>query len=256
MVGFFFTQKGACSAVPEVNSDIRRARILEPLERLIRSGATQGERDAAKGRWEHITGEKWVGKSKASQQNTRHSGSSSNKSSGPTFDDDFWETIFGKGFNKGGGGFSGFEDFAKDFGGYYSNAGSRPNDSYDSYTYGQKAYEDARYRDPFKNREEQQRSRGRSKRDYDFTFNPCTDNQYRYLDSICRFFRWKHPTKDDISFEEASSFLDKHDRIFKMFRQDMKDFSRLKDLFEAFGVKWDQTKRTWKWDFEKKGGVL
>lgn len=228
------------------NKQERQSRILETLETMINDDRTQkSERDAAKARWEHITGEKWTGKCKASQQNTRQSGTNSKKSqssSGPTVDEKFWEDVFGKGFGKG------FNSKSNDNPFKYAWEQRQKQREYGptswDYSYDSKEYDDPRT---------QSKKTGR---DYDFGFNPCTDKQYDYLDAICKFFRWKHPEHCDISFEEASSFLNKYSNVFNAFKQEARNVTRLKELFEAFGVKWDMTKRTWEWEHERKGGRL
>lgn len=218
--------------MPEASTskEQRQRRIIETLEAMLTDDRTpKPESDAAKARWEHITGKQWTGKSSAKQQKTQQSNTSSNRNKyeyNPEPDEKFWEDIFGKGF----GGFN-----------YNGRArSSRHDDSYDSRSYGS------------------QYSSGRrsSNADYDFSFNPCTDKQFDYLDAICRFFRWKHPDRGSISFEEASSFLNRHSGIYNMFTRDARNVMRLKELFETFGIDWNATKRTWTWDYEKKGGRL
>ena len=195
-------------------------RRLASLEALILHQSTgEHERNAAIGRWEAITGQKWTGKAKSSnpsggQRQQQQQRKAQGNYGGMNWDD------FAENFRRAsqGGGFGGFGGFGDDdddsFAGFASQARQRAN----------------------------QRAK-----DYDFGHNTCTQKQYDYVKSISDFFRWKCPDRNNMEFEEAQDFLNRYSELFKMFSPYGRNFSNLKKLFEAFGIDWNQTKRTFKW---------
>lgn len=201
-------------------TDDRKQRVIDSLESLILHPSTgEHERNAGIGRWEAITGRKWTGKKANAYAN--HEKSYSNPSGGQKrkaggnsgMDYDDFADAFRRAAN--GGGFGGFGGFNSDF-----------SD------------------DPFK--QARQRADKRSK-EYDFGNNECTDKQYDYVKSISDFFRWKCPDRHRVEFDEAQDFLNRYADLFKMFSPYSRNFSQLKKLFEAFGIDWSMTKRTFKW---------
>jgi len=216
------------------NEDSKRRR-LESLETLIMHTSTNpNERQAAVGRWEAMTGEKWTGRPKYAD-NPNASRSTNNQqqrqrpsSGGGGFKYSDFEEAFRRATGSGFGGFNGFSGGG--FGGF--------NDDEDS------------YQDPRTSRRQQQKREDPNwgKRGYyDFSHNECTDKQYEFVKSISDFFRWKCPSRHKVEFEEAQDFLNRYAELFKAFSPYSRNFSTLKSLFEALGIDWNQTKRTFKW---------
>lgn len=107
------------------------------------------------------------------------------------------------------------------------------------------AYTHGSYEDTFKNRKQQQQQ-NKNNWNYDFG-GGCTQKQYEYIKSISNFFRWKCPQRHEIEFDEAKEFLNEYAELFQMFLSRTRNFTNLKKLFEALGIDWSQTKRTFKW---------
>jgi len=202
-------------AIDMEDSKLRR---LSSLESLINHSSTgENEKNVAIGRWEAISGQKWTGKSYQQGNPSggrRTASTSSNTKDWDDFADAFRRSGFG-GFNGFSGGF-GFDDDvdADSFAGFAGAARQRAD---------------------------------RNARQYDYSKNYCTQKQYDYVKAISDFFRWKCPVREDIEFEEAQDFLNRYSDIFKMFYANTRNFSNLKRVFEALGVNWSQTCRTFKW---------
>lgn len=195
----------------------RQGRILESIENMILHPSTpDNEKQAAIGRWEAITGEKWTGNPK-----TRSAAAASNSSGANSRSTNYnpWEDIFKK---------AGF--------GNYGDWSSNTNPFNSGYTYETHQYQ------------KQQTKQKQSKANWSYDFGGgCTEKQYEYIKSICNFFRWKCPQRHEIEFDEAKEFLNQYAEMFQMFTFKSRNFSNLKKLFEAFGIDWNQTKRTFKW---------
>jgi hypothetical protein len=218
----------------------RKQRILDPLERLINEGSTQGERESAKARWEHITGEKWTSKSK-SNNSYSNSKSYQEKYKG----DNPFEDIFGKGFSRT------WDDMKS----RYEHKQTQQEEPDFDFTKDFDPFDFMRRHSQSQHKQGQKRQQWKNE-SYDFSFNQCTDRQYSYLDSICKFFRWKHPQRNKISFEEAQRFLDKHSTIFQYFTINSRNTDCLRRLLEVLGIDFSDIERTWIWEFEKEGGEL
>lgn len=193
-----------------------KTRRLKSLESMILHASTNpNERQAAIGRWEAISGEKWTGKAKA----TTASASNNTKKS-----NDGWSDFYAD-FNK------------------YTQQKQQQQQSY---------YQNFDRSDWFKNAKEraqqqQQRQQGFNKQ-YDYSKDECTQKQWEYVKSISDFFRWKCPNRDKMGFQEATDFLNSYSKIFKSFNPATRSYDVLVSLFAAMGVDFKtETKRTWKW---------
>jgi len=194
----------------------------------LHTSTNPNERQAAIGRWEAITGEKWTGKPKyTSNPNASRSSNNSRQqqqrsSSGGMNWDDFADAFRKAGFGGFGGGFGGFDDDDNSYADPRTQRGRQRNQQRDDPNWGRRGY-------------------------YDFSHNECTQKQYEFVKSISDFFRWKCPERHQVEFEEAQDFLNRYAELFKAFSPYSRNFKTLKALFEAFGIDWSQTKRTFKW---------
>jgi hypothetical protein len=176
-----------------------KARRLESLETLILHSSTNpNERQAAIGRWEKMSGEKWTGKPKQV-----------NKTRRPTY---------------------------ADTSGDYSDASSI---DLEELLRRMAARRKTNFSSDF--------SSGKYSQYQNYSQNTCTEKQYDFIKSISDFFRWKCPEQRLITFEEAQDFLNRYADLFKSFTTYSRNFNTLKALFEAFGINWSDTKRTFKW---------
>lgn len=202
-----------------------KQRRLASLEALILHVSTNpNERKAAIERWEAIAGEKWTGKPKyADNPNTSRSTNQRQSSGGSGFKYSDFEEAFKRATGRGFNGFGGFTDEYYSNDRYYSDSGQRRQQQHrDDPSWGKRG-------------------------GYDFSHNECTEKQYEFVKNISDFFRWRCPKQHEVEFEEAQDFLNKYAPLFKAFVPYNRDFTTLKSLFEALGINWNQTKRTFKW---------
>lgn len=191
----------------------RQRRVLESIEKLIlHPNTSEHEKNAGINRWEHITEKTWTGRRSSTSTS---SGAGNQRNSKGGFDaEDFWK---------------GFQQQQKQ----QSKNNSATDDG--SWSFDERSFYGYK-----------QKQQSKSNWSYDFG-GGCTESQYNYVKSICDFFRWKCPQRHEIEFDEAKEFLNKYSELFNMINYRQRNFSNLKKLFDALGIDWSQTKRTWKW---------